>query len=88
MRRTFGYLAQRIIARYMTEIEVKEQYRKLLEDADKEGKYMPLYEKLGNDHASKADALLKIIMDEKLATPEEITQINMDCIAIIRGKEE
>lgn len=84
MRRTFGYLAQRIIANYMTEVEAKEQFWKLSEEADKEGEYMPLYEKIGNDHARKADALLKIIMDEKLATPEEIAQINTDIIAIIR----
>lgn len=78
MRRTFGYLAQRIIANYTDEVEAKEQFWKMSEKADKEGTYTPLYDKIGNEHARKADALLKIIIDEKLATPEEIAKINAD----------
>lgn len=85
MRRTFGYLAKVIVNRYRDETEAKEHFWKLCRDG--EGN-KALYQELGDGHARSAYMLLEIIMDEELATTEEIAQINADCIKAVIGKGE
>lgn len=90
MRRTFAYLANIIIQNYKDEYRASRECWKCAENAQKNGNEIQtaLFTDLGNTHARKADALLKIIMDEKLATPDAIFAIEGAILADVRNYME
>lgn len=87
MRRTFSYLANVIIQNYKDEFRDSRECWKCAENAQENGNetLAALFNDLGNTHARKADALLKIIMDEKLATPETVIAIENAILADLRN---
>lgn len=87
MRKTYGYLAHIIIENYIQEVRRREEFWKLSEETEGE-EYKFQYQKIGDAHATAADAFLQIIYDQNLTSRQKIRGMELDCINAVRNKEE